>query len=269
MAFVTANDGVRLDYEEKGRGKPLVLIHGWSCSGAFFRRNVEALAEDFRVVNLDLRGHGGSEKPDHGYRIHRLAKDVRDFLEALDLREATLLGWSMGASVIWAYLELFGDERLSKLVLVDQSPRQYYSPDWKLGQGGCYDAEALAELRTRLEYDPEGVAKGTLAACLTNEPTEEEERFFVGEMLKSPGWVQGTLMADHTNHDWRDLLPRIGLPTLVLVGRKSKIFPWEGSAYVGEHVPGAETVFLEESGHMPFWEEAERFNEVVKGFVGR
>ena len=78
MAFVTANDGVRLDYEEKGRGKPLVLIHGWSCSGAFFRRNVEALAEDFRVVNLDLRGHGGSEKPDHGYRIHHLAKDVRD-----------------------------------------------------------------------------------------------------------------------------------------------------------------------------------------------
>lgn len=112
------------------------------------------------------------------------------------------------------------------------------------------------------------MAKGTTGGCLTREPTPEEEAFFVDEMLKCPGWIQGTIMADHTHLDWRDLLPKITLPTLVLVARKGKIFPWEGRAYVGEHIPGAKTVFFEEGGHMLFYEEAEKFNRVVAEFVG-
>jgi pimeloyl-ACP methyl ester carboxylesterase len=67
--------------------------------------------------------------------------------------------------------------------------------------------------------------------------------------------------------DWRDLFPQIRLPVLVCVGRQSKIFPWQGSAYVGEHIPGAKTVFFEHSGHMPFYEAPEKFNHVVRDFV--
>lgn len=267
MAFITTNDGVKIYYEETGQGKPLVLIHGWSCSGRFFKRNIDELAKSCRVINMDLRGHGQSDKPEWGYRISRMARDVKDLIEALNLEDVTLLGWSMGGSVIWSYLDLFGNEHLAKTLIVDQSPRQYYNAEWTWG-GGCIDAEALAVLTTRLEYDPESVAKGTTGGCLTREPTPEEEAFFVGEMLKCPGWIQGTIMADHTHLDWRDLLPKITLPTLVLVARKGKIFPWEGSAYVGEQIPGAKTVFFEEGGHMLFYEEAEKFNRVVAEFVG-
>jgi pimeloyl-ACP methyl ester carboxylesterase len=67
--------------------------------------------------------------------------------------------------------------------------------------------------------------------------------------------------------DWRDLFPQIRLPVLVCVGRQSKIFPWQGSAYVGKHIPGAKTVFFEHSGHMPFYEAPEKFNHVVRDFV--
>lgn len=267
MATITTNDGVRIYYEEAGRGKPLVLIHGWSCSGRFFKSNVDELAKACRVINMDLRGHGKSGKPQWGYRISRMAKDVKDLIEALDLQDVTLLGWSMGGSVIWSYLDLFGNEHLKRVVIVDQSPRQYVNTEWTWG-GGCIDAEALAVLTTRLEYDVKSVSTGVAQGCLSKEATPEEEAFFVEEMLQCPGWVQGAIMADHTHLDWRDLLPKIDIPTLVLVARKGKIFPWQGCAYVGEQIPGAETVFFEEGGHMLFYEEPEKFNRVVADFVG-
>lgn len=108
MPYFTSKDGVRLFYDDIGRGRPLVLIHGWTFSGRFFHRNVPVLAENARVITVDLRGHGRSDKPDRGYRIPRLAADLRDLLLELDLRDVTLLGWSLGAPVIWSYLELFG-----------------------------------------------------------------------------------------------------------------------------------------------------------------
>jgi len=267
MAFVTTSDGIKLYYEEKGSGRPLVLIHGWSCSGRFFTRNEAALSERCRVINVDLRGHGKSDKPEWGYRISRMAKDIRDLLVALDLKDAALLGWSMGAAIIFSYFDLFGDDRVSGFVIVDQSPRQYYASDWKLGQTGCYDAEALSVLCTRLEYDVRGVAEGSVHGCMTEIPSGEELDFFAGEIEQCPGRVQAAIMTDHTNLDWRDLVPRITLPSLVLVGKKSKIFPWQGSAWVGEHIPGARTVFFEESGHMLFYEEHEKFNRVVGEWV--
>ncbi len=266
MAYIHTNDGVKIHYEETGQGRPLVLIHGWTCSGRFFKRNVDELGKSCRVINMDLRGHGESDKPDWGYRISRMAKDVRDLIQALGLKDVTLLGWSMGGSVIWSYLDLFGNENLAKVVIVDQSPRQYVNAEWAWG-GGCIDAGALAVLTTRLEYDVETVSRGTVLGCLTREPSSEEEAFFVAEMGKCPGWIQGAIMADHTHLDWRDLLPQIHIPTLVLVAKKSKIFPWQGSAYVGEQIPGAETVIFEEGGHMLFYEEPEKFNRVVRDFV--
>lgn len=97
MPEVTTNDGVRLRYGEKGEGRPPVMIHGWGFSGRFFIRNVDALVEDFRVIALDLPSHGDSGKPGYGYRVPRLAKDLYDLLEALDLRDTTILGCLLAA----------------------------------------------------------------------------------------------------------------------------------------------------------------------------
>lgn len=266
----TTSDGVRIHFDDRGDGIPLVMIPGWGCSRAFFTRNTDALSEHFRVVSVDLRAHGESQNVVWGHRISRYAKDIQELLEALKLRHAVLLGWSMGAAVIWSYLELFGPENLSGQVCVDQSPRQYYSEDWRWGQPGCYDAEALAVLTTRLQYDPSGVARGLVRGCFgdTYTPDDQEIELLGSEIDKCPAGVRADIMADHTHLDWRDLLPRIELPTLVCVGRQSKVFPWQGSAYVGEHIPGARTEFFEHSGHMPFYEESDRFNQVVREFVG-
>ena len=113
------------------------------------------------MIALDLRGHGDSERPAHGYRISRLAKDVHDVLEALDLEGVTLLGHSMGCSVIWCYWDLFGSERLAKLVLVDQMALLTANPIWsqaeKEAAGSIFDPDSLYEIVNALA-GPDGVA---------------------------------------------------------------------------------------------------------------
>ncbi|PWT70459.1 MAG: alpha/beta hydrolase, partial [Proteobacteria bacterium] len=111
--FFTTNDGYRLHYIEAGSGAPLVMIPGWSQTAAQFKHQISGLSDQYHVIALDMRGHGESEKPDHGYRIHRLSKDVYDFLSGRGLTGVTLAGHSMGCSVIWGYWELFGRERLA------------------------------------------------------------------------------------------------------------------------------------------------------------
>jgi pimeloyl-ACP methyl ester carboxylesterase len=268
MSMFKTSDGVNLFYDIQGEGKPILFIAGWSCSTHFFDKNIPELARDYQVIAMDLRGHGQSEKPKFGHRISRYAKDVRDLLEKLDIKDVTAVGWSMGVAVLWSYYELFGDDRISKLVCVDQSPAQYTGPDWQWGQNGCYDVEMYLRLCAGLTYEEQANAEGTVFACMHRQPTEEEVKFLSDEIMKCPAFVKIDIMRDHTNLDWRDLLPQIKIPTLVCVARKSAIFDWEGSAYVGEKIPGAETVFFEECGHMLFWENPEKFNQSIRNFVG-
>src|SRR5262245_21849016 len=103
---VTTSDGVPLHYIEAGEGKPVVLIPGWSQSAAQFKYQLAGLHDRYRLIALDMRGHGGSEIPAFGYKIARLSKDLHVVLVALNLHEAVLLGHSMGCAVIWSYWEL-------------------------------------------------------------------------------------------------------------------------------------------------------------------
>jgi len=200
------------------------MIPGWTCTHHFFQKNIAALAQSCRVIAPDMRAHGDSAKVPWGHRIARYAKDVKDLIEALRLEHVTVLGWSMGAAICWSYLDLFGTEHLAGHVSVDQSPRQYYNETWRWGQPGCYDAEALAMLTIRLEYDAGGVARGLVPACFgeTYQPTPDEVEALAREIDKCPPKVRADIMADHTHLDWRDLFPQITLPALVCVGRQSK-----------------------------------------------
>jgi len=145
---VTTNDGVTLRYEEAGSGKPLVCIPGWSQTAAQFKHQLGGLSARYRVIAVDMRGHGESDKPDNGYTIQRLAKDVQDLLVARNLTDVTLMGHSMGSSVIWSYWQLWGQDRLSKLIFVDQMPMITADPRWspqeKEDAGAIFDPTFLS-----------------------------------------------------------------------------------------------------------------------------
>lgn len=267
MPTFLTNDGIRLYYDVKGTGKPLLMLPGWTCSTEFWKKNVDELAKTCQVIRMDMRGHGESEKVMHSHRISRYAMDVKNLLDELNVEGVTVLGWSMGAAVLWSYIELFGNHRIAKLVCVDQAPLQYTGPDWTWGQNGCYDVEMFIRTCCDIKYNPRGAAEGLAFACLHHTPTDEEVKFIADEISKCPPYVRIEIMRDHTNLDWRDFLPHIKLPTLVCVARHSAVFDWQGSAWVGENIPGAKTVFFEDSGHMLFWEEPEKFNSTISDFV--
>lgn len=272
---VTTSDGVRLSYLEAGEGQPFVMIPGWSQTAIQWHHQIEHFAKTHRVVALDMRGHGESEKPDFGYRVYRLAKDVRDVMEALDLTDAVLMGHSMGCSVIWALYDLYGPERISALVLVDQSAFLADHP----GMGDEERALAGAIFTPAACYDtvmalagPESLAatERFVGGMFTPEAPRDLVAAVIDLNLAFPRHHSGTLIIDHVHNDWRDVIRRITLPTLTVGGRVSLV-PWTSVVWQASAIAGAEVEIFEadEGGaHFMFMENPERFNARVDTFLG-
>ena len=155
-AFVTS-DGVQLSYIRQGSGRPIVLVHGWSQCAEEFKHQIEPLSARYDVIAVDQRSHGESQKVSYGLKISRLSKDLYELLTELDLNDVALLGHSMGSAVIWCYIDLFGPEHLSKIILVDQSPFLTSDPHWtqqEVEDSGAVDTaqqvfDTIAALRGR------------------------------------------------------------------------------------------------------------------------
>src|SRR5262245_20443178 len=231
VGHVTTSDGVRLHYSEAGAGQPLVLIPGWSQTAAMYKPQLDGLGQSYRVIALDMRGHGESDKPTHGYRIARLAIDTHDALVALNLRDVTLAGHSMACSVIWSYWEHFGSDRLSKLILIDQAPAATAWPGWTDEEiaiaGTLFDPSSLYDTAAGLS-GPEGVKTAeNLVTNLYFTPAfpQEQRTWVLEEDLKFLLRHAVHLLVDHCTQDWRDVIPLINIPTLVFGGAASFFNP--------------------------------------------
>ena len=272
---VTTNDGVRLHYLEAGSGKPLVMIPGWSQTAAMFEHQLDELGQHYRVVALDMRGHGESEKPAHGYRIARLAMDTHDALVALDLRDITLAGHSMGCSVIWSYWDHFGSDRLSKLILIDQAPTVTAWPGWtdeeKATAGTVGEPTSVYDGPAKL-IGSDG-AKSTedfIMNVFTKTFPQGQRTWALEENRKLPRRYAARLAVDNKVQDWRDVIPRINIPTLVVGGRASFFTP-KSQEWIGTQIPGAQVeIFDEHEGgsHFMFLENPAKFNQIVRAFMG-
>ena len=141
MPYFATSDNCKIYYEEHGKGKPVVLIHGWSCNHHYFKKQIPVFAEKYKVVTLDLRGHGDSERPEHGLTMPRFAQDVHELIDYLELKDVTLLGWSMGAEIIFEYVKQYGCDNLAKIVSVDMSAKimAEADEDWPHAVFGKYD----------------------------------------------------------------------------------------------------------------------------------
>lgn len=124
------NDGVSLNYWKAGQGTPLVFVPGWSSNVAEYINLIYLLKDKFKVYVLDQRNHGLSQKVAFGNRIARFSTDLNDFLNTANIEKAHLYGWSMGCSVIWGYIDLFGDNRIEKPVFIDEQPSTYCHSNW-------------------------------------------------------------------------------------------------------------------------------------------
>lgn len=264
MAYITTNDGAELFYETRGSGQALVFVGGWCMSTFWWQNQLESLSDTFQCVAYDPRAYGRSSKVDYGHRIARHARDLYDVLIGLDLSGVIAVGWSTGAAMLLAYSEAFRDERLSAIVLVEQSPCNVNRDDWEWGFGSRADADAFIE---GIAADHRTAASELVDAMFTEPVSSAERELMIQEITKMPAHAAAELERDDFNQDWRDVLPRIRVPALVVAGAQSRIFPNAGLKYMADRIPVAQFVTFARSGHCPFMEEPERFNLVIRGFV--
>lgn len=249
-------DGVVLHVEEDGSGPPIVLLHGVMMSGRFFQRQLDGGLAGHRVVVPDFRGHGRSSKVLSGHTVANYAQDLRRLLGSLGVERPVLLGWSMGAMVVYEYLRAFGSAEVRGIAIVDQPPSDFA---WDGYPFGVLTPQALAEMIEGLQLDQPAVA-AEFASLMQHEPRDEVTAWMTEEILRVPAAVASTILADQTLQDYRPLLPTIDCPTIVMFGRDPKLTPPEAGEWIAAHVPGARFEVFEHSSHCPFYEEAGRFN---------
>ncbi len=278
MSTFTTSDGCALDYRVDGSAHAadtLVLLHGWSQSRAMFDRALPALSANTRVITYDQRGHGESAKPDHGARIARLATDLHELLDHIGVERAHLGGHSMGASVLWSYIDMHGTSRLQSLIIIDQPSACVVLP-WmdpaEAAQAGAILDFAGAEGFVRaIAVDDRDVRHSFLVSMLTKGIPADDLAWMSEQNLKLAGPWGARLLLDHVMQDWRDVLPRIDVPTLVLAGEMSHVAP-ASQAWTAEHIPGARLrTFTEAEGgaHFPFFEQPGPFCRTITEFLAQ
>ena len=256
-------DGARMAYDDTGSGRPVVLIHGVSMSRRFFERNAAPLAERFRVVNVDLRGHGESPAHEGGHTVAQYARDVKHLLGALGLDDAVVAGWSMGSFVVWDLIRQFGTDGLAGHVVVSQGPSDLKRPDWDLG---AFTPAELYELLAAAQADYRGVMSEFVPTMLCDKPSTADLDLLVRETLRIGANAGTCILLDQSLQDYRDVIGSYGLPTLLTWGRDEKLVPVASGEWLAERIPG-ELVVFERSGHCPMWEEPERWNQVVGDWI--
>ncbi|EWC62245.1 Non-heme chloroperoxidase [Actinokineospora spheciospongiae] len=261
---VRTGDGVSLHVSATGSGPAVVLVAGYGATAASWVFQVDALtAAGYRAVCVDRRSHGRSDNPPFGHRVSRHGKDLREVLDALDLGPVALVGGSMGASAIWAMLDLFGTGSVRGVVSVDQTPKMINSADWENGFYGLTDDNSGT-------FFADGVPQTSRG--LTPEQSLPAHTRLV-ERLGDPTALgvrpEGTeaLLRDHAQQDWRDVVTRADLPVLMVAGAQSQYWPAAHAEAAVRDTADGRAVTIEDCGHAANLDRPAEFNTALLTFL--
>lgn len=259
MPYLETDDGVPIYYVDEGprTNSAIFLIHGEPLNSSFWKRNIPELSSRFRVVAMDLRGRGESGKTDDGHNIAQYARDFRQMLGALGLERVVAVGWSLGGSVIWDYIQQFTDEGIIGIVNVDQRPYRYVSEeDLKQRLNMVHSRRLRYHRQAILDY-------------LGPESREDEEvvDWMAYQCMTTPSSAHISVYTDSYYADYRPFLAQVQVPTQIFWA-KYGLIDENMARMMAEAGPGSRLVFFEHSGHMLPWTEAEKFNEELAAFAG-
>ncbi len=267
--YVEMKDGEKIYYQDQGKGRSILLIHGWTCSSKFWQKNVPELAKEFRVVTLDLRGHGNSSKTMTGHTIAQYACDVHAIVERLDLSGFMLVGWSLGGPVVLSYYEQFkNDGRLKALGLIDSDPFPFSPADWNNHPLKNYNFDAMNATFGTLAADQKKFATAFTGRMFKQKPSDADVDWVVTELTKTPPWIAIAIYSDFAMSDYAKTLPGVKIP-LIVFAADSGVYP-KGIAMgkaLASQAPRGKFVPVEDGGHMLFYEQPQKFNAALAGFV--
>jgi|SRR5579871_933990 len=263
---VTGGGGVQLHVVEAGnpQGRPILFIHGASqCSQQWERQMNSSLADEHRLVAIDMRGHGRSGKPRDAYNDSQLwADDVKAVIDTLQLERPVLSGWSYGPLVFLDYIRHYGEDEIAGL--------QFVGAITKLGSAEATSVltpEFLSVVPQFLSDDTEACTRGLeglLQLCFSRKPSESELGVMLQYNLSVPAYVRQGLFSRAFDND--DLLPKIRKPVLITHGAADAIV---SPGVVEQHqaaMPHAQVQLMANTGHAAFWDDAPAFNERLSAF---
>lgn len=272
MPVIAAN-GITLHYEDTGGiGRPVVLIHGWPLSGASWSDQVPALrGAGYRVITYDRRGFGESDKPESGYDYDTFAADLAGLVTGLDLRDAVLVGFSMGGGEAVRYAARHNaDGRVTGAVLAGAVPPYLLKTDDN-PEGGL-GRDDVDEMKDGASSDRESFLDGFTTSFFSVDGelvVTEEQRQEALELEKSAGdeALVGCIEAFGTT-DFRDDVAQVAVPTLVIHGDSDAVVPFEVSGKrSAEAIAGSTLVVVAGAPHGLNVSHADRFNDELLRFL--
>jgi non-heme chloroperoxidase len=258
-ATVTLESGLKLSYAEQGAasGPAVVLLPGPTDSWRSYEPVLDRLPHRIRAVAVSQRGHGDSDKPESGYRIKDFAGDVVEFLNALEIDRAVLVGHS-GSCLVARRVAIDHPVRVAGLVL-EASPTSL-----------CTDAARLfvnsVVMGLADPIDPD-FARSFVADTSSENVAPEVVDMLVADILKVPARVWHEMFADLLQYDDTHELTRVGAPTLLIWGDHDALVSREMQALLTDRIPHAEVIVYPTVGHTPRWDDSPRFSGDRAAFV--
>jgi len=254
--FVTTSDGVRLHYLESGSGPTILFVPGWTMPAEIWEPQIQHFAARYRVVAMDPRSQGASDKPTEGHYPERRAQDIKEMVDRLKLAPVVLVGWSLGVPESLTYVEQFGTATLRAVVLVD-GPIAWGQPEetarrlqWLKGVQANRREFAAKFVRSMYQKpQPEAYLEKIVAASLRT-PTNSAVTLITSAM--APG-------------DWRPVLPKLDRPVLYVGTPQRKA----QAEMLKARLPAAHIELFEGCGHALFVDDAARFNRVLEEFLAK
>jgi pimeloyl-ACP methyl ester carboxylesterase len=263
VSFIKTED-FELFYERKGTGEPLVLIPGFAAGAWTWFRQIEELAEDFRVITFDPRGISRSKTSRETIvSLRKIADDVAALLDELKIERANVLGVSFGGFVAQEFALAY-PERLKKLILACTSfgGVNHVAPQWEV---------LSAFIATDDLNKTERIRKFMIPAFTPEFYAENREVVEKVCRLREQNFVPETVYMQQlqaaTNFDAENRLKNIKAETLILTGEKDIVVPPQNSKNLAEKIPNASLKIIENGSHMFFIENADEFNNAITNFL--
>ncbi|MGG0664494.1 alpha/beta hydrolase [Viridibacillus arvi] len=257
--FVNVEPGVNLyveDINPEG-SKTIVFIHGWPLSHKQFEYQFDFLpAKGYRCIGIDWRGFGKSDKPMSGYNYNRLADDIRAIVDVLELNDFTLVGHSAGGAIAIRYMSRFNGYGVSKLVLIDAAAPIGFTTE-----------TANKFLNETLNDRPKMIQEVT-DTFFFQYITGPFSDWFFQMGLQAAGWSTAAIIVLLRDENLDTDLQKISAPTLIVHGIHDKVIPFTQAQELNQKIRNSQLVPFQYSGHGLFWEERDKFNQLMTQFIG-
>lgn len=254
-------NGISIAYHEQGHGVPLVFLHAFPLNRSMWVEQEQALSSWFRVLTVDLRGHGESDAPRWRYTLDQAADDVIGLLDYLSIRHAAFVGLSMGGYILFALYRKYAD-RVKGMVLAD-TRAQADTPEGKEGR--------FQMAQTAYKNGPSAIADIMIPKLLSPATVQTKPELVrrVRAMIEGNqvSGIAGDLMAMAERPDSIPLLGQITCPTQIIVGELDLPTPPADAKLMADRIPRARLAVLPGAAHLANLEQPDLFNETVRSFV--